>query len=206
MTTRGSRGFLLGFVWPGRIITPISSTGSCGIRHHKSGTASNTKGEAKSEDLDLEVGDMLETLRRCVGNVTETYKGWNSSCQTRYVWTGTSSHHWFWFGLKTWYQYHRIPKFMVFICFHVSWCIIIFIIELWQYFLKYFFGVSPHAIFSFQAIHAGVSKDLWGACWDEFQGAQSGDVFGLCRNGDTAHQADAWLGWCFQWKGMIWRI
>ena len=85
MTTRGSRGFLLGFVWPGRIITPISSTGSCGIRHHKSGTASNTKGEAKSEDLDLEVGDMLETLRRCVGNVTETYKGWNSSCQTRYV-------------------------------------------------------------------------------------------------------------------------
>ena len=70
--------------WPGRIITPISSTGSCGIRHHKSGTASNTKGEAKSEDLDLEVGDSRNSTKMC-GNVTETYKGWNSSCQTRYV-------------------------------------------------------------------------------------------------------------------------
>lgn len=39
----------------------------------------------QSEDLDLEVGEMLETLRRCVGNVTEMYEGWNWSCQTQYV-------------------------------------------------------------------------------------------------------------------------
>ena len=202
MTTRGSRGFLLGFVWPGRIITPISSTGSCGIRHHKSGTASNTKGEAKSEDLDLEVGDMLETLRRCVEMLLRRIKGGirvarpgmfeqapHPTTGSGLVWKhGTSI---------------TVSPNLWFSC-HVSWCIIIFIIELWQYFLNICLGFP--AIFSFQAIHACVSKDLWGACWDEFQGAQSGDVFGLCRNGDTAHQADAWLGWCFQWKGMIWRI